>query len=341
MLVFAILIVLLLTPAATAHAAPLPVCPMKKTPYTGDSPRIQRGSVRVGETEHAYTALLPAGYTRTRRRYPVLYLLHGAGGHEDYYLTQPKTPGFLESLGGDVIVVMPDGGFLGMYANWSGEPDLQFETAHVRALVPHIDSTYRTRARRSQRAVAGISMGGLGALGYAARHPALFGAAGSFSGLLDTSARSPLMKAFLTVAGPAMLPACMGTTQAFGPWGDPVTRTATWEAHNPTALVGRLRRTPLYVATGDGRPCDAADSSTLATETPTNPLRAIEPFVDEANRTFAAAAREAGLTLTFAHRGCGLHSWRYWEQDLQAWWSFMREAFAGRAARAGRRVSRN
>jgi len=95
-----------------------------------------------------------------------------------------------------------------------------------------------------ERAIAGLSMGGLGAMGYAARNPGLFRAAASFSGLLH-----PLQDAdFL-----------LGLFSAFTPnpraiWGDPATERAIWARHDPTALADRLRGVPLFVSAGNGRP---------------------------------------------------------------------------------------
>jgi S-formylglutathione hydrolase FrmB len=319
-------------PVADARAQATAACPMKKIPYTGANPRVQRGSVQVGGVEYAYTVLLPDGYAKSRRSYPVLYLLHGAGGSEDYWLAGTTTPHFLERLteGEPVIVVMPDGGFIGMYADWEGEPRQQWETAHMDRLVPHIDRTYRTRARRSQRAIAGYSMGGLGAIAYAARHSGLFGTAASFSGLLELSPRSLLMKAFLTTVGPAVVPACTGSTKAFGPWGDPVLGNSAWAAASPAALAGRLRETTVFAATGNGVPCDQADAETLERDTPTNPLRASEPFIRDGNLSFARAMKEAGAPLTFVDHPCGLHAWSLWERDLRTFWPIMRRAFRGR-----------
>lgn len=83
----------------------------------------------------------------------------------------------------DVLVVMPRGGSGGFYTDWRRDPERvnQWERFHIGRLVPFIDATYRTRATRAFRAVAGLSMGGFGAMRYAARHPDLFAAAGSFS----------------------------------------------------------------------------------------------------------------------------------------------------------------
>jgi len=136
--------------------------------------------------------LLPDGYDPARARgYDVLYLLHGGGG--DYLQWSVRTD-WLGQNGGAVadvipgypgIVVMPEGGKAGWYTDWAGHTDGNFaplwETFHVDQLVPWVDANFNTAATRASRAVAGLSMGGLGALRYAALHPDVYGAVGAFS----------------------------------------------------------------------------------------------------------------------------------------------------------------
>ena len=73
----------------------------------------------------------------------------------------------------DLIVVMPDAGN-SWYANWAGGEDAQkdaWEDCIIKDLIPHVDATYRTVARREGRAINGLSMGGYGALMLGLRHP--------------------------------------------------------------------------------------------------------------------------------------------------------------------------
>ena len=84
-----------------------------------------------------------------------------------------------------VIIVMPDGGFDSWYYDSPVEPTYRYETFVARELVEYIDSHYRTKAEPSARAIAGLSMGGHGALYLAIRHQNVFGAAGSLSGGVD------------------------------------------------------------------------------------------------------------------------------------------------------------
>jgi S-formylglutathione hydrolase FrmB len=310
------------TVGTVAAEPPPPTCPIKKAAYSANSSRIEQGSLQVEGRPYRYSVLLPSDYS-PHRSYPVLYWLHGATGNESSAFVDPMTPGFMEKVTQDqpVIMVFPDGGFIGMYADWNA-PGHQWETFHTR-LIDHIDATYPTTGKR---AIAGFSMGGLGAMSYAARHRGQFAAAASFSGLLDTSYRTPTMKAFLTAAGPVLIPACTDRTASpFGPWGDPVTGASRWEEHNPTALAPQLRGVDVYAATGDGRPCDHADTLVLAQQSPTNPLRALEPVVRDANLTFHGAMLAARVPHTFSV-GCGIHSWRYWERELVTWWPKMMQA---------------
>ncbi len=133
--------------------------------------------------------LLPDRYDSTpAKRYPVLYLLQGAV--DDY--TAWIREGNAEALtaGYPMILVMPDAGKDGFYADWYNDGALgppQWETYHIDQLIPWIDAHYRTVAARRGRAIGGVSMGGFGAVSYAARHPDLFAAVVSFSGLVNSN----------------------------------------------------------------------------------------------------------------------------------------------------------
>ena len=156
---------------------------------------------------------LPPGYQPDRARaYPVLYLLHGGGGGH-FQWTSPQYPPHIDgkpvldhAIDPDPtdatpgtpfpgIVVMPDGGWVGWFTDWAGGTDggfaPQWETFHIDQLVPWVDANFNTNGRRSGRAIAGVSMGGHGALMYATRNPLTFSAVGSFSGMPDV--RSPLL----------------------------------------------------------------------------------------------------------------------------------------------------
>jgi S-formylglutathione hydrolase FrmB len=135
----------------------------------------------------AYCVLLPPSYDSEKtRRYPILYLLHGLGDNEQMLI---HSGGFnlVEDLWerhqlGDLLIVTPDGGS-SFYIN-SRDGHRRYEDFLLREFLPQIEKRYRTQAGRVSRGVAGISMGGYGALHLAFRHPELFGSLGAHSAAL-------------------------------------------------------------------------------------------------------------------------------------------------------------
>src|SRR5829696_4879638 len=122
--------------------------------------------------------LTPVGWSAShRRRWPVLFLLHGCCDTYDSW-TRSTDVDQLPQLR-DVLVVMPEGGDVGFYSNWRDGP--RWEDFHLRELPRILADGYGGGPRR---AIAGLSMGGLGAMDYAARRPRMFQAAASFSGVL-------------------------------------------------------------------------------------------------------------------------------------------------------------
>jgi enterochelin esterase-like enzyme len=137
----------------------------------------------IGEN-FAYRVYLPPDYlTAPRRHYPVLYMLHGAGGNytewSDSFLPEQIDRMIVENEIQPMIVVMPDDGESTYWANWDTGPRWgDYVTDDV---VSTIDQRYRTLANPSDRAIGGLSMGGLGALNLAFQHPDVFGVVGSHS----------------------------------------------------------------------------------------------------------------------------------------------------------------
>ncbi len=126
-----------------------------------------------------YTILLPRDYT-ANRRYAVLFLLHGyGGGHEDW-VSRTSLAEYIHHL--PLIVVMPDAAN-SWYVNCTTHEEDRFEDFIVSDLRNHIAAHYSIDTTRM--GIAGLSMGGYGAIMLALRNPEIFRFAGSLSGALS------------------------------------------------------------------------------------------------------------------------------------------------------------
>jgi len=130
------------------------------------------------------TVILPSTYSAQEDRvFPVLYLLHGAGGDHREWARATSIEELAEEL--EIVVVCPDGGRTSWYFDSPIDPGYQYEAFVSSELVKYVDETYRTRRDRESRAIAGLSMGGHGALFLAIRHSDVFGTAVAMSGGVD------------------------------------------------------------------------------------------------------------------------------------------------------------
>jgi putative tributyrin esterase len=125
--------------------------------------------------------VLPTGYDESARLYPVLYLLHGHDGGHRNWLERTNLLAHTARL--PVIIVLPDAGN-SWYTNNATRPGERFEDYVARNVPAFIDANFRTLTYREARYVAGLSMGGYGALKVGLRHSARFSLVGSFSGAL-------------------------------------------------------------------------------------------------------------------------------------------------------------
>lgn len=142
----------------------------------------------VLEVERNYSIYLPKSYTiETGRRYPVLYLLHGVWGDHTNWVERGHIQDVANQLidgeqSVEMIIVMPDAGTeWDGYFNMDGWP---YETYFFTELIPHIESSYRTKEGRQYRAIAGLSMGGGGATVYGQKYPGMFASVYAISALM-------------------------------------------------------------------------------------------------------------------------------------------------------------
>ncbi len=131
------------------------------------------------------SVVLPDRYAAdSTNRWPVVYLLHGAGGSNRRYIDAGLgLPSLSDRFG--VIIVCADGGSTSWWFDSPVDPSFKYETHVARELVPWVDSHFRTAADRGKRAIMGPSMGGHGACWIGFRHKDLFGAVGVLCGGVD------------------------------------------------------------------------------------------------------------------------------------------------------------
>ncbi|MFH0793121.1 MAG: alpha/beta hydrolase-fold protein [bacterium] len=115
-------------------------------------------------------------------RFPVLFVLHGAWGSYSDWVSKTTIEDLADNY--RMVLVFPDGGEFGWYADSPVEKDSQYDTYVAKDLVGEVDRLFPTVATREARAIMGLSMGGHGALLLAAKHPDLFSSASSLSGIL-------------------------------------------------------------------------------------------------------------------------------------------------------------
>ena len=197
---------------------------------------------------HEVRITFPAGYFNyPYLRYPVLYLLHGgAGGSSRQWTSEGGAAEFI-TAGYPIITVMPDGGKVGWYTNWvnPGRTAQNWEQFHLSQLIPWVDTNFRTIARKSGRAIAGLSMGGFRAIHYAQDRPDLFAYAGSFSGALnleDQGIRAVIVEQCIQNGFSPSVP--------FGLVIWPF--DTVWKNNNPLRRAGNLRTVSVALYWGDG-----------------------------------------------------------------------------------------
>ena len=226
-----------------------------------------------------YRVLLPRDYDASLRRYPVLYLLHGLTGDYRDWTTRTNLAEYTQPL--SLIVVMPDGGNQ-WYTN-AADGSARFEDYITTDLPADVVQKYRTVNSRYGRAIAGLSMGGYGALKLALKRPAQFAVAGSFSGAFGATIEGRYDRMIESVKAEPL-------SRIFGPVGSE-TRTQ----NDVLALAAALKPAGspyLYI--------DCGTSDSLIGE----------------NRDVVSALQKTGAAYEY-HEIAGGHSWDYWDRRIR------------------------
>lgn len=244
---------------------------------------VQLKSGLIGRTL-PYHVVLPPDYSHSTTRYPVLYLLHGLFAHYSDWPTRTNLADYAANY--RVLIVTPEGG-----DNWYTDSATvltdKYESYIVQELLPDVDARFRTIRDRRGRGIAGLSMGGYGALKFGIKYPDLFVFAGSMSGALDAASRSEGQPGFdWDILRPSIM--------------------KTYGADNaPTRAANDLHR--LF-------------SKVSSNEIPSLPFFYFDCGTDDGflktNRELAQIVLEKGIP----HQYCQLpggHDWGYWDERVQ------------------------
>jgi S-formylglutathione hydrolase FrmB len=246
------------------------------------APRLREESFQSAALGRAmkYRVLVPQNYGTSQQRYPVLYLLHGLDGDHTDWTTRTNLAEYTRTL--PLIIVMPDGGN-SWYTNAAAVPADRYEDYILTDLQSDVVRKYRTVNSRYGRAIAGLSMGGYGALKMALKRPAAFAVGGSFSGAFSIT-REEGIGARLNATEQERI------QRIYGAADGPARR------ENDVYLLAESAKpgaTPyLYVD------CGTTD------------------FLLDDNRQAIAAISKARLAYEY-HEVAGAHSWDYWDRRIR------------------------
>lgn len=257
---------------------------------------------RFRNKETPYLTVVPEppvqgmGAAAQARSRPVVFLLHGAwGGYSDWAgLVGSETLASLAAERG-LILVLPDGEPFGWYLDGR---ETAIESYLLNELIPRVLALY-PEADPDRLAVTGLSMGGHGALTLALKHPSIFKAVGSISGVTDLSAHA---RQAHSVDSSLRIDRVLGPA---GPDGQ------NWLAHSAVGLTEKkpenLAGRPLILSVG------LDDGLTLAE-----------------NRAYHRLLTELGIDHVYLE-GPGGHDWKYWSAQLPVHLDFMADQLKARS----------
>ncbi len=234
------------------------------------------------------TVILPDNYEESEWYYPVVYLLHGAGG--DYGNWLRRVPE-LDSLASaySFIFVCPDGEKTSWYLDSPIDSTMKYESYIIDELVPTVDRVYRTQPHINNRAITGLSMGGHGAMYLSLRNPEVFSIAGSMSGGVD-------LRPF---PGNWEIPLRLGNHSE---------HYSNWEENSVVYIAESESESR---KTGSWR--FIVDCGT-------------EDFFLEANRSLSKVLKEKHYNYIYSERK-GAHNWPYWRESIIEHLDFFKQTF--------------
>ncbi|MCU0401580.1 MAG: esterase family protein [Algoriphagus sp.] len=235
----------------------------------------------------------PSSYSKGDQRLPVLYLLHGGSGAFNDWHQKVTEKGLVNKMAEqyDLIIVTPGVGPASYYYDSPIMDSVNYETYITAELIPHIDKTYRTLAKKESRAISGLSMGGHGAITLSAKHPELFVTAGSMSGVMNIDTRMWKVPEDFRNTRLEGQKAMLGAINYDAP---------TFNPYTAVGLVDKIKENKLALIIDCG----------------------VDDFLIETNRQMHQLLVANGIAHEYIERP-GAHTWQYWTEALPVHLFFM------------------
>jgi S-formylglutathione hydrolase FrmB len=269
-----------------------------------------RGTIKEGLTidskilgkQVRYTIYLPFDYETSDRYYPVTYLLHGLGDDDmgwmqfgEAHLIADEAIATREIP--PMILAMPDGG-TSFYIN-NFDNSIRYEDFFIQEFMPYIEKTYRIRAEKRYRGIAGLSMGGFGTLNFALKYPEKFAACVAFSAALfsEESIMATTEPGWQRING-----------RLFGPYSEGIGRLTDHYRNNNAFDVTKKKGAEAYKNLRIYIDCGDKD------------------FLTDDNCRLHIHLNRLAIGHEFRMRE-GIHNWPYWRSGLPAGLKFIGESF--------------
>lgn len=248
------------------------------------------------KSERKFAIYLPPDYETSERSYPVLYLLHGAGDDQTGWVQFGEVlriadKAIMDGTATPMVIVMPDAdtGRRGYFNSIDGQ--WRYEDFFFEELMPYVERTYRIKAEKRYRAVAGLSMGGGGSFMYALHRPELFSSACPLSAYV----------------GPLTLEDLKERLDRNKESYDSGALNGYFERHNAINLInsvpkGEVSSVRWFIDCGD------------------------DDFLYEGNSLVHIALKKKEIPHEYRVRD-GRHSWTYWRESLPVVLQFVSDAF--------------
>jgi len=220
------------------------------------------------------------------KQFATLYLLHGGSGtYSDWHqkVTEPELVNQMAEAY-NLIIVTPGVGPSSYYFDSPMMDSVQYETYITAELIPQIDKTYRTLARKESRAITGLSMGGHGSIMLSSKHPDLFIAATSMSGVMNIDTRLWKVPAEFSKLR-------QGQQQEM--LGEDLQYDAPFSTFAAVGLIDKMKENGIALLMDCG----------------------VDDFLLETNRQMHRLLLENGTPHDYTERP-GAHTWEYWTNAL-------------------------